>query len=144
MAESSPRAKKLAAHEFFALHSGLIIGLLVALPALAQPALQPLSPTHCGHGHQPPCPPPPKPPPPVTLSITFNPAAPTIPDYTPVGSLIAQIVVTVSDGSRFTGSLGFAAPFSNGGGVCAISGSEIVLGANPPDGVVNCTITATQ
>lgn len=84
-------------------------------------------------------------PPPITLLVSFNPPAPMIPDNTPVGSLVAQIVVTVSDGSIFGGSLGFGAPFDNGGGLCAIQGSQIVLGvANPPDGTVNCTITATQ
>jgi hypothetical protein len=81
----------------------------------------------------------------VTLTISFVPANPTIPDNTPVGSLIAPIVVAVSDGSDFTGSLGFGSNGSDGG-FCAISGHDVILGAQPPLGasVQNCTITATQ
>jgi hypothetical protein len=130
----------------------LIIALALAYSGLAvaqlaqqsnHPALQALSPTHpCGHGNQPPCPPPP--PPPVTLSISFDPAMPTIPDNTPIGTVLTHITVTMSDGSIFTGSLGFGTPYGSDSGVCALQGMEVLLGAVPPDGVQNCTITATQ
>jgi hypothetical protein len=80
------------------------------------------------------------------LAISFNPSNPTIPANTPVGTVLATIVVTVSDGSTFTGSLGFGSPYQSDGGFCAIVGQTVVLGAIPPVGasMQNCTITATQ
>lgn len=125
-----------------------IAALLLATPALAQTlgGYSPLSPTKthpCGHGNQPACPPPP--PPPITLSLAFDPPNPSIPDTSPVGTVLAQIIVTVSDGSVFMGSLGFGNPYISDNGFCAISGKTLILGiANPLDGLVQCTITATQ
>jgi hypothetical protein len=115
--------------------------LLLALPAASQPltGMNLLSAIHCGNKHNP-CPPPAP-----TLSIAFDPANPTIPDNTAVGAIIARIIVTVSDGSQFSGSLGFA-PDGSDAGICAISGSTVILGAALPLGasVQMCTITATQ
>lgn len=121
----------------------LAISLAGVSIALAEPSQQALGPSKCGHGHFPPCPPPP---PPVPIAINFNPAAPSIPDDTPVGSVIATIAVTMSDRSVFAGTLGFGSPYSNGGGVCAIQGTTVLLAAATPTGpaTVNCTITATQ
>jgi hypothetical protein len=121
--------------------------LLFVHSAAAQQALSPLHP--CGHGHQPPCPPPPPPPPPpspVPIAVNFNPAVPILPDDTAVGTLIGTISVTMSDGSQFNGRLGFAIPYNSDGGICAISGSTVILGAALPTGpaTANCTITATQ
>ncbi len=97
---------------------------------------------HCGHGNFPPCPPPP---PPVPV-INFTPAAPSMSANTPVGTQFAQIIVTMSDGSTFTGTLGFSSPYSSDGGICAIQGTLLILGAALPAGssTQNCTITATQ
>jgi hypothetical protein len=118
----------------------LVVGL--ALPAAAQPltGMDLLRAKHCGNKHNPCRPPAP------TLSIAFDPAMPSIPNDTPVGSTIANVIVRVSDGSAFTGSLGFAMPDNSDGGICAISGWTIVLGAPLPPGasVQHCTITATQ
>lgn len=107
-------------------------------------AVSNLSPVHCGHGKEPPCQPPP-PPPPVPI-VSFNPSAPSIPDSTPVGTQISQIVVRMSDGSAFTGSLDFASPYLSDGGICAIQGTNLLLGAALPAGssTQNCTIIATQ
>lgn len=120
---------------------------LLALALIAAPASSaPLSPIKCGHGHFPPCPPPPPPLPPVPVAINFAPAAPSLPDDTAPGTPIAAISVRMSDGSQFSGMLGFAAPNGNGGGVCAIAGSQVVLATVLPMGptTVDCTITATQ
>lgn len=105
-------------------------GLLIAFPCVAQPGK---------HHHRPP-------PPPLTLSIAFDPAGPRIPSDTPIGTLLATITVTVSDGSPFSGALGFAAPYNSDAGICAIDGKTIILGAAlpPGDSVQMCTITATQ
>jgi hypothetical protein len=103
---------------------------------------------HCGHGNQPDCPP--LPPPPVpTPRITFNPSIPSMPDTSPVGAQITQIIVTMSDGSPFSGSLGYGSPYFNDGGICAIQGGSpptVILGAKFPPGQSTqyCTITATQ
>jgi hypothetical protein len=125
-----------------------VAALLLALPAVAQhPALRPLSPVKCGRGHFPPCPPPLRLLAPlVTLTIAFDPPEPVIPDNTPAGSFIADIIVTVSDGTVFSGNLGFGAPYDSDGGFCAIQGRQLILGAPPPPGasVRACTITATQ
>lgn len=96
---------------------------------------------HCGRGGQPPCPPPA----PVPV-INFNPTQPSMPDTTPVGTQISQLVITMSDGSAFTGSVGFGSPYSSDAGICAIQGTNLILGANLPPGssTQHCTITATQ
>lgn len=104
--------------------------------------------TNCGHGSHPACPPPPPPPAP-TPRITFNPAAPSVLDTTTVGTQITQIIVTMSNGSQFAGSLGFGPPYFNDAGICAIKGGSpptVILGASLPPGqsIQNCTITATQ
>jgi hypothetical protein len=67
-------------------------------------------------------------------------------DNSPVGTFIADIVVSMSDGSQFNGTLGFGSPNFSDGGLCAIVGRTVVLGAAPPLGasMQNCTITATQ
>jgi hypothetical protein len=94
---------------------------------------------HCGHGKFPPCPPPT----PVPI-ITFSPSAPNLDVNAPIGTLIAFISVTMSDGSAFTGTLGFAAPYYNDGGICAIQGTSLILGAELPSGSSTqyCSITA--
>lgn len=106
---------------------------------------------NCGHGNKPPCEPPPPPPPTPapTPQITFNPASPVLSDTATVGLQITQIVVTMSNGSQFSGSLGFGTPYFSDGGICAIQGGSpptVVLGAKLPPGpsTQNCTITATQ
>jgi hypothetical protein len=112
--------------------------MLVALPALAQP------PYRCGRGHFPPCPSPSRQPS-VSLTIAVDPAMPTLPDDTPVGTPIADIIVTLSDGSAFVGSLGFGFPYGSAAGFCALQGRQLLVGAPPPPGpsVQLCTITAS-
>ena len=83
---------------------------------------------------------------PATPTVTLGSPAPTVPNSTPVGTPLSTIAVTMSNGSKFTGSLSFGAPYSNDGGICAISGSNLVLGQAFPSGnsTQNCTVVATQ
>src|SRR6516165_4196406 len=71
------------------------------------------------HHHLPPLPPPPPPPPNLTLS--FVPQMPSIPADTPLGTTVATVTAAWSDGSPFTGTLGFAAPYLDDGGTFALS-----------------------
>jgi hypothetical protein len=110
--------------------------LLLASPLLAQ-ELTGMDRLNALHTKKPPAPSP---------IINFNPVAPSEPDTTPVGTLIAQIIVTMTDGSPFTGSLGFGSPYFSDAGICAIQGTNLILGAAPPRGSSTqyCTVTATQ
>jgi len=86
----------------------------------------------------------------ATLVLNVNPANPSIPANTPLGSVVATITPTWSDGSPFTGKLSFAQPYSNDQGVFAISGHNLII--NPSGSgvsadantVQNVTIVATQ
>lgn len=75
--------------------------------------------------------------------ITVTPNNATIPDTTPLGASIATFTVTMSDGSPFAGTVGFAAPYNNAGGIFAISGNNIIIGPSGP-GVGPNTITLTD
>jgi hypothetical protein len=91
---------------------------------------------------------PPEPPPVVAVptGIVFNPAAPSIPADSPLGSPVSDIAVTMSDGSAFAGTLGFGAPDYNASGCFGIQASRVVVAcALPPaGGVMNITVTASQ
>jgi hypothetical protein len=78
--------------------------------------------------------------------MSFEPPMPTVLDNVAVGTLLTTITITPSDGSAFTGTLGFGFPYLSDGGFCAVAGNTVILGALPPMGAStqNCTITATQ
>jgi hypothetical protein len=86
----------------------------------------------------------------ATLLLNFSPPNPSIPANTPLGSVVATINATWSDGSPFTGTLSFAQPYSNDQGTFAISGNNLIINPSGPglsgDGntVQNVTIVATQ
>jgi hypothetical protein len=61
------------------------------------------------------------PPPPPTLTLSFSPQMPSIPADTPLGTAIAMVTAAWSDGSVFTGSLMFSAPYADDGGTFALS-----------------------
>ncbi len=96
----------------------------------------------CNRGH--PCPPPP------VLTLTVSPPAPSIPETSPLGSYVATLIATWSDGSPFTGSFQFVAPSYDDGGTFAISGSDLIispagLGVNGDGGSVQyVSIVAIQ
>ncbi len=97
----------------------------------------------------PPSPPPPVPPPPTPVPvISFVPPNPSIPPTTPLGTKIAVIVVTMSDGSPFTGGVVFGPPNYDDGGVFIISGNDLILNPNGPglpetNSIEHCTVMTT-
>jgi hypothetical protein len=87
-------------------------------------------------------PPPPPPSPPYPIAITVTPATSTIADNSPAGTLLATAMVTMSDGSRFTGAM-----TTSDTSFFAISGLNIVTAralTSADDGIHTTTITAHQ
>jgi hypothetical protein len=90
-------------------------------------------------------------PPPPSLSLTFNPAMPSVAQNLAPRALVATAVATWSDGSPFTGTYAFGSPYENDGGEFAIdpNSGAITVGASglPADDantVQNITVVATQ
>jgi Domain of unknown function (DUF4082) len=85
-----------------------------------------------------------------SLVLNFNPPNPSIPANAPLGSVVATITPTWSDGSQFTGTLSFAQPYSNDQGVFDISGNNLIINKSGPglsadaNTAQNVTIVATQ
>src|SRR5262249_44882080 len=84
------------------------------------------------------------------LSLSFQPPNPSIPSTTPLGATVATIIASWSNGQPFTGTLGFGSPYSNAGGVFAISGNSLIINPSGPGvggaggKVEQVTIVATQ
>jgi hypothetical protein len=76
--------------------------------------------------------PPPPPPPPLQPVITVTPSMPTVPDTTPVGAVVAAFSVVMSDGSPFTGTVSFGAPYYDAGGIFALAGRNIIVNPSGP------------
>jgi hypothetical protein len=55
-----------------------------------------------------------------------------VPDTTPRGAVVATYEVAMSDGTPFTGTVRFGAPFYDSGGVFALSGRSIVVNPAGP------------
>jgi len=94
-------------------------------------------------------------PPPATLTLTFNPQTPSLPNTSPLGTVVATVTAAWSNGSPFTGTLAFGQPYADDGGTFALScgqcaTAQIVLspaglGIMGDGGTVqNITIVATQ
>jgi len=64
--------------------------------------------------------------------ITVTPTTPELPDTTPVGTVVATYTVKMSDGSPFTGTVGFGAPYYDAGGIFALSGNRIIVNPGGP------------
>jgi hypothetical protein len=75
--------------------------------------------------------------------ITVTPITPQISDITPRGAVVAAYSVTMSDGSPFTGTVRFGAPYYDAGGIFALSGSNIIVNPTGP-GVGPNTSTVTD
>ena len=86
----------------------------------------------------------------ANLMLSVNPPNPSIGSNAPVGTVVATITASWSDGSPFTGTLSFAPPYSNDQGIFAISGNNLIV--NPSgtglsaaaNTVQNVTIVAMQ
>ncbi len=66
----------------------------------------------------------------VSPVVSLNPTSLFLPNSAGIGTQISTISVTMSDGSSFTGTLGFGGTYGSGNGVCALPGSGTVL--TPP------------
>jgi hypothetical protein len=84
------------------------------------------------------------------LTLSFNPPNPTVASNAPVGTVIATITASWSNGSPFTGTLSFGPPNSNDNATFAISGNQLIVNPVGPglshDGgtTQNVTIVASQ
>jgi hypothetical protein len=85
-----------------------------------------------------------------SLSLSFDPPNPKISATAPLGSVVATITPTWSDGSPFTGALSFAQPYSNDKGIFATSGNNLIVNPSGPglssdaNTTQNVTIRASQ
>ncbi len=95
--------------------------------------------------------------PPTPILITFSPTNPSIADNFVNGTQVASVLVTMSNGSVFNGSLGFSPPVTSG---CAQNGNNAGLfgvaipptyamlttrtGSSADEGTKLATVTATQ
>jgi Domain of unknown function (DUF4082) len=86
----------------------------------------------------------------ATLVLNFNPPNPSIPANTPLGSVVATVTPSWSNGSPFTGTLSFAQPYSNDQATFAMSGNNLIINPSGPgvsadsNTVQNVTVVATQ
>jgi hypothetical protein len=64
--------------------------------------------------------------------ISFNPSNPSIPANAPKGTVVAQIQVRMSDGSAFTGTLGFGTPYLDDNATFTISGNNLIVNPSGP------------
>jgi len=94
----------------------LVLGLAVAATVTLAVTADNEATARIHHHH-----PPPPPPPPPNLTLSFVPQMPSIPADTPLGTTVATVTATWSDGSPFTGTLGFATPYLDDGGTFALS-----------------------
>src|SRR5689334_6761709 len=82
-----------------------------------------------------------RPPAPVPTAIELSPPSPSIPDSTGAGSPVATIVVAMSDGGSFAGTLGFATSSNNSGEIFAINNDRLRTTASLPTGASTQNVT---
>jgi hypothetical protein len=68
------------------------------------------------------------------LTSALNPPNPRIVSSAPLGSYVAKIVASWSNGAPFTGTFAFGRPYSNDAGMFAISGNNLIINPNGPGG----------
>lgn len=86
-----------------------------------------------------------------TLTVNLSPASPTIAASAQPGDFVASVTAAWSDGSPFTGTIGFGSPYYDDGGTFALdSNNDLVVnpagpGVSADAGTTqNVTIVATQ
>lgn len=77
----------------------------------------------------------------VPIAISFSPSAPTIFDNAALATFVSAVSVTMSDGSTFTGVLGFTLPNNDDGGKFVLSGANVVTNAAMPTGASTQSVT---
>jgi hypothetical protein len=80
------------------------------------------------------------------LNLVFAPPNPSLPADAPIGTFVALVIVTTSDGSVFNGSLSFSTPYGDAHGCFEIRDRTIVLACQLPSAaaVEHITITAVS
>ena len=66
------------------------------------------------------------------LRLSFSPANPSVTSAAPLGTVVATINASWSNGAPFTGTLSFGAPYSNDKATFAISGSKLIVNPAGP------------
>jgi hypothetical protein len=66
-------------------------------------------------------------PPPPALTLTISPLSPTISADAPLATYVATATAAWSDGSPFTGTIQFTAPYYDDGGTFALSGNNLII-----------------
>jgi hypothetical protein len=61
------------------------------------------------------------------LTLSFNPANPTVATNAPPGTLVATITASWSNGQPFTGTLTFGPPYSNDNATFSLSGNQLIV-----------------
>ena len=82
------------------------------------------------------------PPSPPNLTLSFNPANPSVVSDLPAGTVVSTITATWSDGSPFTGTLSFGPPNSDDNGTFVISGNQLIV--NPAGSGLSADGDTTQ
>jgi len=89
-------------------------------------------------------------PPPPALTLTVSPFTPIISETAPLGTTVATVTAAWSNGSPFTGTIQFTAPYYDAGGTFALSGNQLIispvgLGVNGDGGSTqNISLIAVQ
>lgn len=84
---------------------------------------------------------------PATLSLTDSPASPSVLANAATGTVVTTLMASWSDGSTFTGTLGFVQPNTNDGGLFALNGNQVVVNgslASLGGTTQQVTVAATQ
>jgi hypothetical protein len=59
--------------------------------------------------------------------LTISPPSPVISASAPLGTYVATVTAAWSDGSPFTGTIQFTAPYYDDGGTFALSGHQLII-----------------
>jgi hypothetical protein len=62
-----------------------------------------------------------------TLMLSDSPSTPSVPANAQAGTVVTALTASWSNGSQFTGMLSFVLPYSNDGGLFALSGNNVVV-----------------
>jgi hypothetical protein len=65
--------------------------------------------------------------PPPSLTLTISPLNPIVSQTAPLGTFVATAAAAWSDGSPFTGTIQFTAPYYDDGGTFALSGNKLII-----------------
>ena len=67
---------------------------------------------------------------PPTLQLSDSPSTPSVPANAAVSTVATTLTASWSNGNPFTGTLSFVSPYTNDGGLFALSGNKVVVNGN--------------